>query len=141
MPSYKASHLVIVLVCFGILLLAFLVSPVDSGSSHLKLGRFPIPSTCSFNDLTGYPCPGCGLSRSMVAAVHGDFRGSFRFHRLGLVTVFYLSLQLIFQLGMVVSSNPKPGFVRISKILNRGVIFLAVVFGLNWILTLIALFF
>lgn len=140
MSSARTSNLVIVLVCFGILFLAVLISPVDEGSSFLKLGRFPIPSTCSFNNLTGYPCPGCGLSRSMVAAVHGDISGSFRFHRLGLVTVLYLLLQLIFQLGVVVSSNQKPGLIRISRILNRGLIVLAVLFSLNWIYTLIALF-
>jgi len=42
-----------------------------------------IPSICPFQNLTGMPCPGCGLTRSFVCFAHGHFAEAFRYHALG----------------------------------------------------------
>ncbi len=39
---------------------------------------------CGFYNLTGIACAGCGLTRSVTNAVHGDFTQAFYFHPLGL---------------------------------------------------------
>lgn len=47
---------------------------------------FPLtegPTLCTFRRLTGWDCPGCGLTRSVVAFVHGDLSASLRAHPLG----------------------------------------------------------
>lgn len=41
------------------------------------------PSFCPFKLMTGLPCPGCGMTRSVVALLHGDVTGSAYFHPLG----------------------------------------------------------
>lgn len=41
------------------------------------------PSFCPFKVTTGLPCPGCGLTRSAVALLHGDLSTSVFFHPLG----------------------------------------------------------
>jgi hypothetical protein len=41
------------------------------------------PAFCPFKMLTGLPCPGCGLTRSAVAFLHGDLSTSAFFHPLG----------------------------------------------------------
>ena len=41
------------------------------------------PSLCPFKVLTGLPCPGCGLTRSAVAFLHGDPSTSLFYHPLG----------------------------------------------------------
>jgi hypothetical protein len=51
------------------------------------------PTLCTFRNLTGYDCPGCGLTRSVVAFLHGDLVGSVRAHPLGAV-VFLLFVVL-----------------------------------------------
>jgi len=43
------------------------------------------PTLCTFRNLTGYDCPGCGLTRSVVAFLHGDLGGSLRAHPLGAI--------------------------------------------------------
>jgi hypothetical protein len=35
---------------------------------------------CPFRAATGLPCPGCGLSRAMVALLRGDWRTALAFH-------------------------------------------------------------
>ncbi len=41
------------------------------------------PSVCPFKLFTGLPCPGCGLTRSAVAFLHGDPSASLFYHPLG----------------------------------------------------------
>lgn len=41
------------------------------------------PALCPFKLFTGLPCPGCGLTRSAVALLHGDPSASVFYHPLG----------------------------------------------------------
>lgn len=40
---------------------------------------------CFWKTLTGYPCPGCGLTRSLASVTTFDFVGSLRFNPEGLM--------------------------------------------------------
>lgn len=57
---------------------AFLLSP-----EHIEDG----PVICPFRNITGLPCPGCGLTRSWVYLAHGWWRESFLANPFGLVAV------------------------------------------------------
>ncbi|WP_439029605.1 DUF2752 domain-containing protein [Gordonia terrae] len=41
------------------------------------------PQVCPFAAMTGLPCPGCGLTRSWVAFMHGDVGAAFTFNVFG----------------------------------------------------------
>ena len=45
------------------------------------------PQLCIFKLMSGMPCPGCGLTRAIVLAMHGDLSGSLYFHPLGMLFV------------------------------------------------------
>jgi hypothetical protein len=94
---------------------------------------------CILRAVTGVPCPGCGLSRSMVAAMHGDLGSSFAYHRLGLLTLVYVFLQFLCRLGIFVIPKWQARLIKYGKFLNQAIIVLAVLFGANWIATLISL--
>jgi len=52
------------------------------------LARFdvlPHVTLCMFERVTGRPCPGCGMTRSMLRLSQGDVVGSLRMHPLGVV--------------------------------------------------------
>lgn len=53
-------------------------------------------SVCLFYNTTGYPCPGCGLTRSISRFFHLDPVGSLAFHPLGIPIALAL---LFFALG------------------------------------------
>jgi hypothetical protein len=55
-----------------------------------------MPATCVYVVATGRPCPSCGITRSLIAVVHGDLERSYRFHRAGLAIL----LMLLIQCGM-----------------------------------------
>lgn len=46
-------------------------------------GLVAVLTICPFFQLTGFPCPLCGLTRSWHSALHGDLTASFAFHELG----------------------------------------------------------
>jgi hypothetical protein len=130
-------HLVVFVVCFCILAGALILSPADSGRPHVRLGRVSIPNVCTFKNLTGLPCPGCGLVRSMVAAMHGDAVMSLSYHRLGLLTLVYIFFQFVYRLAVLLIPARRSRLVHYGKFLNQGVIILGILFGLNWITTLL----
>lgn len=59
----------------GLVLLAGIVLPPEVAAGG--------PVLCPFRLLTGLPCPGCGLTRSLVCLLHGDLATSVAFHPLG----------------------------------------------------------
>lgn len=129
-------YLVIFSVCFFILAGALILRPANPGSSHIQLGGISLPDVCVMRGTTGLPCPGCGLTRSIVAAVHGDIRKSLVYHRLGLLTLVYVLLQFLFCLGFLLIPIWRTRLERYGKFLNQGIIILGVLFFLNWIITL-----
>ena len=59
-------------------------------------------SLCPFKMLTGFPCPGCGITKSLVYFYEGDLYKSIGYHVLGpfvvlfcLVTILVLATELI----------------------------------------------
>ena len=45
------------------------------------------PLACPLRSATGIPCPFCGMTRAVVAAVHGDVVTSLRFNPAGLLVL------------------------------------------------------
>jgi preprotein translocase subunit SecG len=134
---YLTPHLIVLSICSVILIGALLLSPAESGEGHLTIGSITLPDTCTFKNLTGLPCPGCGLTRSLVAAAHGDLRDSFHHHRLGLLTLLYVLLQFVFRIGAIAAPALTLRIFGPEKYLNRGIVILAALFLLNWIYRLV----
>lgn len=73
---------------------AFLKPDPGHHGTHQQLGLPPCPSVLFFHR----PCPGCGLTTSWTAFVHGNFTESFRAHALG--PLLYLLFTVSACLGM-----------------------------------------
>lgn len=71
----------------GILVVAaFFSSPED-----IPLAKF---YDCPFNKLTGYDCPGCGMTRACIAILHGDFLQSLLLNAGGFIFVIFAMLRI-----------------------------------------------
>jgi hypothetical protein len=55
---------------------------------------------CAFREATGLPCPTCGLSRSIVMSLHGEFVRAWRMAPAGPVAVVGVALFAAAMLGL-----------------------------------------
>ncbi|WP_310558978.1 DUF2752 domain-containing protein [Flavobacterium sp.] len=67
-------------------------------NTHLETDQ----SLCPLKMLTGFPCPGCGITKSLVFLYEGDVQKSLYYHILGpfvvafcIATIVLLSLELL----------------------------------------------
>jgi len=88
----------------------------------LNLDNYLIP--CPFKYLTGCNCPGCGIQRSILKALGGEFIESFFVHPAG-IPIILLSVFFIVNLKMKYATG--------NRIINCGLIFIAVISIINWI--------
>lgn len=59
--------------------------------NHLETAQ----SLCPFKMITGFPCPGCGITKSMVYFYEGDLLKSFYYHILGPFVILFCVATLI----------------------------------------------
>lgn len=112
---------------------ALLLDPVALGSGRLSFGGFTLPGLCAFYELTGIPCPGCGLTRSWVAAVHGGLGGSFAHHPLGWLVLLYVLAQGFRHAAWLALPARRSGVERLGRRLDRGLVVLGVLLVLTWV--------
>ena len=90
------------------------------------------PITCAFRALTGLPCPGCGLTRSVVALGNGELGHSIAEHPLGLAIVLLLFAVVVsWVVGVALNRAPR-------RVLTRRVLALfAFGFAVLWLARLL----
>lgn len=138
--SLKADQLpnvIVFAVCFCLLFTAVILAPPDPVTQNVTLRNQHLPSLCTFKNLTGLPCPGCGLVRSITALVHGDVAGSIAHHRLGWLIFVLIFSQMIYRLILLMNIMRRAYADRIGGILKYGIIIIAILLVMNWILLLI----
>ena len=65
------------------------VAAVAMVAAAVAWPRLPVhpPLACPLRTLTGVPCPLCGMTRAVVAAMHGHLLESLRFNPAGVLVV------------------------------------------------------
>ncbi|WP_223845521.1 DUF2752 domain-containing protein [Flavobacterium selenitireducens] len=58
---------------------------LTNADGHLETAQ----SLCPFKMLTGFPCPGCGITKSLVSLYDGNLIESLRYHIFGLPTAIF----------------------------------------------------
>lgn len=109
--------------------LSLLVEPDPRGfGTHTQLGLPP----CGFLSLTGFPCPGCGLTTAFAYGVRGDWSHAFTANPLGLL-LFVISLGAI-PLSLV-ALHRRWSFAALCDrfSLHRGALAIAAVALLLWV--------
>jgi Protein of unknown function (DUF2752) len=63
---------------------------------------------CAWREHTGWPCPGCGLTRVAVRVAHGDLHGAFDANPLGTVAALLFAACTLFAALQVAFRLPVP---------------------------------
>ena len=88
-PGFTDAALL--LICALIVAAAALMHP---STEVLTLFGRPVPVMCTWRWLTGWSCPGCGLTRSFVFLAHGQLLAAFQMNPLGPVAFAWVVAQV-----------------------------------------------
>jgi hypothetical protein len=95
---------------------------------------------CMFKNITGLPCPGCGLTHSFCSISKGDLQSAFGYNQLGPLLFLFL-LVLWIRSICVLSGWNKPVLIydRVASRINLGLMMALAffLFGLGRILVLL----
>ncbi len=80
----RAALVVIALGLIGVFAIAIALDPYKDGKvwlaeTHRQMGLPP----CTFKDITGLPCPSCGMTSSFALAIRGDLVNSLQANWVG----------------------------------------------------------
>ncbi len=70
---------------------------------------------CAFKKLTGYDCPGCGMTRASYATLHGNIAQAFRFNPVGMILLPLALVAIGIELIGWVRGKPLPFRIRTGK--------------------------
>jgi len=104
-----------------------------NGSEGVQLGWPPIelPQLCASRVYFGVECPGCGVTRSILALKDGEFRSSWQLHRLGWLIALAVVGQIPYRLY---SLNRSDRNVVVSTWATWFGYILTIALILNWLL-------
>jgi hypothetical protein len=126
----RASLVLIAVLLVGVFAVAILLDPYRDGKvwlveTHRQLGLPP----CTFKDLTGYPCPSCGMTSSFALAIRGDLWHSAQANFVG--TLLALGCLAFIPWGLACAITGRLlGIRNFERLLVRAVIaFLILMFG------------
>ncbi len=86
------GHATLVLVAVAVTAASLALKAPDQ--DHVTFAGLQLPPTCVWRSTLGFPCAGCGLTRSFVALAHGEWSRAFAFHPLGPVLFALLWAQV-----------------------------------------------
>jgi hypothetical protein len=82
---------------------------------------------CPIKKMTGYSCLGCGLTRAMIAIMHGNFSQAIHFNLLAFPLVLFLGYRLIQRISQT-ATNKYP-VIKMNKTLIICVVLSILLFG------------
>ena len=138
MKSDSAPHILVLCLVLAMFAGAVVLTPPKAGGQNVALGRFLIPPLCIVKRNTGIDCPGCGLTRSWISAVHGKLYDSLGYHRLGWLTMVYAALQALRHGIWLAVPKSRERLGKWGACLDRGIVLLAAMLLVNWLLVLFA---
>ena len=128
----------LVSLCLGLLAVSAALRPVaPEGTYALTVAGHRLPELCTLKATTGIPCPGCGLTRSWVSAVHGDAAGSLGHHPLGWLVLLYALAQGARHGAWLALPARRAAVERFGGRLDRWIVVLGALLLGAWIPTLI----
>ena len=116
--------MMVALALLGLAISAFMIRQYGTSGA----GWLP---ACSFHRLTGWFCPGCGMTRASHAALHGRFAEAFRFNPLGVLAMPLVAAILVFHLPRWLRGQSDIPFMRIRAHALWGITALVAIY---WIL-------
>ncbi len=130
------ANAALLVVCSAVLLASLLLEVRDSGGVAVPGLEPSLPGSCLFQRLTGWDCPGCGLTRCFISLAHGRPRQAAHYNPAGIVFFAVVLLQIplrSYQLLRLKRGQPALQFHQLDQWLLIG---LALVLLVQWFVRL-----
>lgn len=98
-----------------------------------------IPWRCPIAALAGIPCPTCGVTRAVGAAMHADMRTAFHLHPLWPIIVLVVGAMVVAEVAAFIQSGGFHDYVGRS-VLHRAGLGLSVLLFLLWVIRFLGAF-
>lgn len=95
-----------------------------NGNNHLETDQ----SLCPFKMITGFPCPGCGITKSLVYFYEGDFYKSISYHILGPFVIVFCIIAILVLTTELITKKECFNAVLYNKKLAYGLGFFLIVY-------------
>lgn len=92
-----------------------------------KKFAFYIP--CPFHVLTGFYCPGCGITRCLFSLFHGDIKQAFFYNMLVFLYLPFLLFYFCYQCYIYILDKRDVFLTKIPKWILYSLLFLTILFG------------
>ncbi|MBM80820.1 MAG: hypothetical protein CMJ78_09520 [Planctomycetaceae bacterium] len=134
----KRDHWLILGASCLVFLLAALLTVLPEGRVAFKgFESHPLPHTCSLRMMINLDCAGCGLTRSTIHLVHGNFSAALAVHRLGWLVALLIASQVPYRLWIILRNSRYP----LGKVAPWVVVIaVAVLLMVNWTVNMVRQF-
>lgn len=78
---------------------------------------------CIFREITGWKCPGCGVTRMCMSIMKMDFVSAFYYNPVVFLMLPTLAVMLIYQSAVFI----KKGTMKISKIMEKIIVLMIII--------------
>ncbi len=87
-----------------------------------------VPELCTYHRLTGYDCPGCGMTRSFISMAHGQWQRAWHYHPFGSILFLYIAAQIPFHIWQILRQRWGRTLLRVEPWHSRLVIAFLILF-------------
>ena len=146
-PSSRAArpdalyHIVLLALCGGTIVLAFILSIRSQTQVVLPLVNVPLPELCMSRRMFDVSCPGCGLTRSFIALARGDVAAAWAYNPAGLLWFAIIAFQVPFRIWQLARIRRGLPEVVITRVAYVSLIAAVVALVAQWALRLMGLAF
>ncbi len=89
--------------------------------------NFSIP--CLFREVTGYYCPGCGITRCLFSIINGNFYQAFCYNRLVFISLPFLGFYVVYSIYLYVFNKNDKIICRVPKVVWNLLLVVVILFG------------
>ena len=130
----RQRHFEMLIISLIVLVLSWFLEVGEAGRVFLSgFPNWPVPQTCFSRDFLGVDCPGCGLTRSYIYLIHGDWNTAWSMHRLGWLLFIATLVQGPYRVIALQRGESELIEPQISRWIGSGIIALLII---NWLIGL-----
>jgi hypothetical protein len=133
----RVALVLVALLLIGIFTIAICLNPYREDGTPLRLEthrKLGLPS-CTFKEVTGLPCPSCGMTTSFALLVRGDVFNSLMANAVG--TLMALYCLVIIPWNLVCAIRGRLYWIEsLERAMTSSVIFFLVLMLLRWAVVL-----